>query len=254
MKLNSDSNPLAVMWQSKSQVRIETSACGLETRGLEEGATCQTKRQPCNQREEPRQQRGASIHRSMCRQKTVQVMWIVESAGHETAHEARGKSSILARNLLLFNRGHGHMKSLRGREADEVRCHYCRRAALCLGFSVVQYINQTDSTHSSTSKGTQTSSLPTRWDIWSWMKCEGQQIKPNLAQLHPFLRFCFVHICIQLYFLANLLILHVGFISSDQICLFYNYIQCTGSRSYIFYNGLLMIQGSLNRLMLTGSI
>lgn len=32
------------------------------------------------------------------------------------------------------------MKRLRGREADDARCHFCCCAALCLGFSVVQYI------------------------------------------------------------------------------------------------------------------
>lgn len=37
------------------------------------------------------------------------------------------------------------MRCLRGREADEARCHSCCCAALCLGFSVVQYIIQTTS-------------------------------------------------------------------------------------------------------------
>lgn len=37
------------------------------------------------------------------------------------------------------------MRCLRATEADEVRCHFCRSAALCFGFSVVQYIIQTAS-------------------------------------------------------------------------------------------------------------
>lgn len=56
-----------------------------------------------------------------------------------------GRVTSVARNLLLFERGHGYMRRSRGGEADEARCHFCCCAALCLGFSVVQYIIQTTS-------------------------------------------------------------------------------------------------------------
>lgn len=38
------------------------------------------------------------------------------------------------------------MRHLRGRGAEEAKCHCCCGAALCLDFSVVQYIIQTSVT------------------------------------------------------------------------------------------------------------
>lgn len=63
-----------------------------------------------------------------------------------------------------------------------------------------------------------------RWRVWSWMRnCNASFQDPNFA-----------HICIQLYSLANLFMWVLFNLISFR--LFYNYIQCTGSRSYNFYN------------------
>lgn len=96
---------------------------------------------------------------------------------------------------------------------------WSKGAALCLGFSVVQQVSQTTSV--------QTASSPLAYHIYGASSTtllkkkkrsdddasqrEAWIVKSNAAQLHPFKIF-FVHICIQLYFLANLLSLSVGFI------------------------------------------
>lgn len=151
-------------------------------------------------------------------------MWTVRSTEHLTTHEARRKSYILARDLLLFEGGRGCMRHLRGGEADEARCHFCCCAALCLGFSVVQYIIQTTSVKTGSTLISQVPNEPQQVAYWlSNYLCKRSKddtsdhewsmknSKSNAVQLHPFKIF-FVHICIQLYFLANLLSLHVGFI------------------------------------------
>lgn len=138
---------------------------------------------------------------------------------------ARRKNYIMAGKLLLFHRGRESTRRLRGREADQAKVPLL----LLLCSTVLRFLSSTEH-HSDVicshrfqpfflhPKQTQqvahwlTNYLvkgvemthPTMTEVWRI----ANQMQFNCILL----RFFFVHICIQLYFLANLLSLHVGFI------------------------------------------